>query len=201
MKKSSRFLDSLKLYLIFLKLGTFSIGGGTTMLTLLRDDLVVRRRYIDDEELMEMTAISESTPGPIAVNLATYLGYKKAGVLGSLMATLGTITTPFVLMFIISLFLRNLLEYEIVQYAFLGIKAGVVFLILRVGFTLIKGMKKDWLAIAIFSVVMILELILYLFNIDFYAFYYILAGLLIGFLYYGFIQGRHLKNKEEEEKK
>ncbi len=201
MKKSSRLLDSLKLYLIFLKLGTFSIGGGTTMLTLLRDDLVVKRRYINDEELMEMTAISESTPGPIAVNLATYLGYKKAGVLGSLMATLGTITTPFVLMFIISLFLRNLLEYEVVKYAFMGIKAGVVFLILRVGFTLIKGMKKDWLAITIFSVVMILELILYLFNIDFYAFYYILAGLLIGFLYYGFIQGRHLKHKEEEEKK
>lgn len=201
MKNSSRFIEALKLYLIFLKLGTFSIGGGTTMLTLLRDDLVAKRRYIDDEELMEMTAISESTPGPIAVNLATYLGYKKAGVVGSIFATVGTITTPFVLMFIISLFLRNLLEYEVVQYAFMGIKAGVVFLILRVGFTLIKGMRKDWLAILIFSSVMIAELVLYLFNMDFYAFFYILAGLLIGFLYYGFIQGRNLKDKEKEEKK
>ena len=170
------------------------------MLTLLRDDLVAKRRYIDDEELMEMTAISESTPGPIAVNLATYLGYKKAGVVGSIFATLGTITTPFVLMFIISLFLRNLLEYEVVQYAFMGIKAGVVFLILRVGFTLIKGMRKDWLAILIFSSIMVAELVLYLFNMDFYAFFYILAGLLIGFLYYGFIQGKNLKDKEKEEK-
>ena len=167
------------------------------MLTLLRDELVSKRKYIDDEELMEMTALSESTPGPIAVNLATYLGYKKAGVLGSIMATLGTILTPFVLMFIISLFLRNLLEYEVVRYAFIGIKAGVVFLILRVAFTLIKGMKKDVLGIILFSLVVISELVLYLFSIKIYAFIYIAVGMVVGFIFYRLIKGK----KMEEEKK
>ena len=193
----SKVKEAFSLFLIFLKLGTFSIGGGTTMLTLLRDELVSKRKYIDDEELMEMTALSESTPGPIAVNLATYLGYKKAGVLGSIMATLGTILTPFVLMFIISLFLRNLLEYEVVRYAFIGIKAGVVFLILRVAFTLIKGMKKDVLGIILFSLVVISELVLYLFSIKIYAFIYIAVGMVVGFIFYGLIKGK----KMEEEKK
>lgn len=193
----SKAKEAFSLFFIFLKLGTFSIGGGTTMLTLLRDELVSKRKYIDDEELMEMTALSESTPGPIAVNLATYLGYKKAGVLGSIMATLGTILTPFVLMFIISLFLRNLLEYEVVRYAFIGIKAGVVFLILRVAFTLIKGMKKDVLGIILFSLVVISELVLYLFSIKIYAFIYIAVGMVIGFIFYGLIKGK----KMEEEKK
>ena len=192
------FKEALNLYLIFLKLGTFSIGGGTTMLTLLRDELVVNKRYIDDEELVEMIAISESTPGPIAVNLATYLGYKKAGVLGAIFATLGTITTPFVLMFIISLFLRNLLEYEIVKYAFYGVKAGVIFLILKVGFTLLKGMKKDIIAIILFSLVMILEIVLYLFNQDILSFFYILGGMLIGFIFYGLIKTKEIRKEEEK---
>lgn len=194
----NKFIDALKLYLIFLKLGTFSIGGGTTMLTLLRDDLVVNRHYIDDEELTEMVAISESTPGPIAVNLATYLGYKKAGVLGSIFATLGTITTPFVLMFIISLFLRNLLEYEVVRYAFMGVKAGVIFLILRVAFTLIKGMKKDVLATILLTLVTISEIILYIFNQDIIAVIYIIIGMVVGFIFYGLIKNKEYK---EEEKK
>ena len=168
------------------------------MLTLLRDDLVVNRHYIDDEELTEMVAISESTPGPIAVNLATYLGYKKAGVLGSIFATLGTITTPFILMFIISLFLRNLLEYEIVRYAFMGVKAGVIFLILRVAFALIKGMKKDVLATILLTLVTISEIILYIFSQDIIAVIYIIIGMVVGFIFYGLIKNKEYK---EEEKK
>ena len=167
------------------------------MLTLLRDDLVVNRHYIDDEELTEMVAISESTPGPIAVNLATYLGYKKAGVLGSIFATLGTITTPFVLMFIISLFLRNLLEYEVVRYAFMGVKAGVIFLILRVAFTLIKGMKKDVVATILLTLVTISEIILYIFSQDIIAVIYIIIGMVVGFIFYGLIKNKEYKEEEK----
>ena len=171
------------------------------MLTLLRDELVVKRNYIDDEELMKMTAISESTPGPIAVNLATYLGYKKAGLLGAIFATIGTILTPLVLMFVISLFLRNLLDYEVVQYAFIGIKAGVCLLIMKVGFDLIKGMGKDYVSILLFLAVFISEMILYLFSKSIYAFFYVIGGFIIGFIYYGLYRGRKLKNKEGESKK
>ena len=167
------------------------------MLTLLRDDLVVNRHYIDDEELTEMVAISESTPGPIAVNLATYLGYKKAGVLGSIFATLGTITTPFVLMYIISLFLRNLLEYEVVRYAFMGVKAGVIFLIIRVAFTLIKGMKKDVVATILLTLVTISEIILYIFSQDIIAVIYIIIGMVVGFIFYGLIKNKEYKEEEK----
>ena len=119
MKKQKGFKNYLSLFLTFLKLGLFSIGGGTTMLTLLQGELVERKKWIDNDELMEMTAISESTPGPIAINLATYLGYSRGGFLGALFATLGVVLPPFAIMFVISLFFNNLLalDNEIVKYA------------------------------------------------------------------------------------
>ena len=128
MKRS--FKNYLELFLTFLKLGLFSIGGGTTMLTLLQGELVERKKWIDDDELMKMTAISESTPGPIAINLATYLGYSRGGFLGAVLTTLGVILPPFTIMFLISIFLENILGYQAIQYAFMGIKCGVVFLII-----------------------------------------------------------------------
>ena len=103
MKEEKSFKNLLKLFLTFFKLGIFSIGGGPTMLTLLQGELVEKKKWISNDELMEMTAIAESTPGPIAINLATYLGYKKGGFFGALLSTLGVIITPFVLMFCISL--------------------------------------------------------------------------------------------------
>ena len=183
------------LFLVFLKLGLFSIGGGTTMLTLLQGELVDKRKWIDNDELMEMTAVSESTPGPIAINLATYLGYLKGGFFGALLATLGVVLPPFAIMFVISLFFQNLLQFEAVKYAFLGIKCGVVFLLCKVAITLIKSNQKDWLAILILVSVIALMVVFTIFAISFSAIYFILIGAVLGLLVYGLIPYKKERKK------
>ena len=192
MKRS--FTSYLDLFLTFLKLGLFSIGGGTTMLTLLYGELVERKRWINDDELVEMTAISESTPGPIAINLATYLGYSRGGFLGALLATLGVILPPFVIMFVISIFLQNILSNNLVQYAFMGIKCGVVFLLVKVSINLVKNNKKDLLALIILISVISLMIVFTIFSISFSAIYFIIIGAILGLLIYGIIPFRR-KNK------
>lgn len=188
MKNNKRSHPLIELLLTFMKLGVFSIGGGTTMLMLLKEELVDRKHWLNDNELSEMTGIAESTPGPIAINLATYLGYKRKGFLGALFATLGVVLPSFFIMFAISLFFKNLLQYQIVQYMFMGIKCAVVFLILKVSFNLMKGLKKDYFAIILFIVVAVLMTVFNIFNIDFSAIFFILIGLLLGILFYSVIK-------------
>lgn len=187
MKNKRGFKTYLSLFLTFLKLGLFSIGGGPTMLTLLHGELVEKKKWVNEDELMEMTAISESTPGPIAINLATYLGYARGGFLGALLATLGVVLPPFTIMFIISLFFQNLLSYELVKYAFMGVKCGVVFLLCKVAFTLIKSNKKDIFAVIILITVTSLMVIFTILAISFSAIYFILIGAVLGLLIYGLI--------------
>ena len=187
MKEKKPLKNLIELFLTFLKLGLFAIGGGPTMLTLLQGELVEKKKWLSNDELMEMTAIAESTPGPIAINLATYLGYKQGGFFGALLSTLGIIITPFTLMFIISLFLEKFLSFEAVKYAFMGVKVGVVFLLLKVSFTLVKNLKKDWFGITILSVVTIAMVIITILAVKFSAIYFILLGAVLGILVYGII--------------
>ena len=195
MKEKRSFKTYIMLFLVFLKLGLFSIGGGPTMLTLLQGELVDKRKWINNDELMEMTAISESTPGPIAINLATYLGYLKGGFFGALLATLGVVLPPFAIMFVISLFFQNLLQFEAVRYAFLGIKCGVVFLLCKVAITLIKSNQKDWLAILIMISVITLMVVFTIFAVSFSAIYFILIGAVLGLLIYGLIPYKKERKK------
>ena len=119
--------------------------------------------------------------------MATYLGYKKGGFFGALLTTLGVIITPFVLMFCISLFLENILSVSAVKYAFMGVKVGVVFLLLRVTFTLVKSLKKDWFGITLLCVVTTAMVLFTIFAINFSAIYFILLGAVLGLLIYGII--------------
>ena len=187
MKEKNSFKNLLYLFLTFFKLGIFAIGGGPTMLTLLQGELVEKKKWLTNDELMEMTAIAESTPGPIAINLATYLGYKRGGFFGALLSTLGVVITPFTLMFVISLFLEKFLSFEAVKYAFMGIKVGVVFLLLKVSITLIKSLKKDWFGIALLSTVTVAMVIITILAVNFSAIYFILMGAVLGLLVYGII--------------
>ena len=187
MEKKNTLKNLVNLFLTFFKLGIFSIGGGPTMLTLLQGELVEKKKWLSNDELMEMTAIAESTPGPIAINLATYLGYKKGGFFGALFSTLGVIITPFALMFCISLFLENILSIEAIKYAFMGVKVGVVFLLLKVSFTLVKSLKKDWFGILLLCTVTIAMVLITIFAINFSAIYFILLGAVLGLLVYGII--------------
>ncbi|MBR4377737.1 MAG: chromate transporter [Bacilli bacterium] len=187
MKEKNSLKNLLNLFLTFFKLGIFAIGGGPTMLTLLQGELVEKKKWLSNDELMEITAIAESTPGPIAINLATYLGYKRGGFFGALFSTLGVVITPFTLMFVISLFLEKFLSFEAVKYAFMGVKVGVVFLLLKVSITLIKNLKKDWFGIILFSTVTIAMVIITILAVKFSAIYFILLGAVLGLLVYGII--------------
>ena len=187
MKEKKSVKTLLNLFLTFFKLGIFAIGGGPTMLTLLQGELVEKKKWLSNDELMEMTAIAESTPGPIAINLATYLGYKRGGFFGAFFSTLAVVITPFTLMFVISLFLEKFLSFEAVKYAFMGVKVGVIFLLLKVSITLIKNLKKDWFGILLLTTVTVAMVMITILAVKFSAIYFILLGAVLGLLIYGII--------------
>ncbi len=123
MRQDRRLL--LTLFGVFAKIGLFTFGGGYAMLALIEDQCVERKRWLTHDDLAAVTAIAESTPGPIAINCATYTGYRQAGLLGAVCATLGLVLPSFVIIYLISLFFDRFLDIPLVANAFWGIKAGV----------------------------------------------------------------------------
>ena len=146
----------------------------------------------------DMVAIAESTPGPIAINSATYIGYKRCGVLGSAAATLGVVMPSFIIIFIISIFLDAFLQFELVAYAFRGIQAGVVYLILSSGLKMLKGLKKNPMSIAILCTVLVLMVSFSLFAIKFSAIIFILISAVIGLIVFGIEKAKAKKGGAEE---
>ena len=133
------------LFLTFAKIGLFTFGGGYAMISVIEDNCVERKKWITHEEMLEMTVIAESTPGPIAINCATFTGCKLAGFPGALAATAGIVLPSFVIIYLISAFLDNFLEIALIANAFRGIKIAVGLLILEAGITMVKKMKKQLL--------------------------------------------------------
>ena len=132
----------LDLFLTFAKIGLFTFGGGYAMFAMIENNCVERKKWITHDEMMNVTVIAESTPGPIAINCATFTGYKRAGFVGALVATLGMIVPSFAVIYFISMFLDNFLELTIIANAFKGIKMAVGILILDAAITMIKKMHK-----------------------------------------------------------
>lgn len=132
----------LDLFLTFAKIGLFTFGGGYAMIGLIEDTCVEKKGWITHEDMATMTAVAESTPGPIAINCATYTGYLQAGIAGSISATVGIVLPSFVIIYLISMFLDNFLEITVVAHAFQGIKIAVGILILQAGLNMYKKMKK-----------------------------------------------------------
>lgn len=130
----------LQLFLIFAKIGGFTFGGGYAMLPMLQKELVENRKWATNEELIDYYAIGQCTPGIIAVNVATFVGFKTKGVLGAVFATLGMITPSLIIVGTIAAFISGFQDYEVVQWAFSGIRAAVVALILS---SIIKIAKKS----------------------------------------------------------
>ena len=139
----------LDLFLTFAKIGLFTFGGGYAMIAMIENNCVEKKQWITHDEMMNVTVIAESTPGPIAINCATFTGYKKAGFLGALVATFGMVTPSFVIIYLISMFLDNFLELTVIANAFRGIKVAVSILILDAAITMIKKMHKKILPRAI----------------------------------------------------
>lgn len=135
-----------ELFLTFAKIGMFTFGGGYAMISIIEDTCVGRKRWISHEEMMNMTVIAESTPGPIAINCATYVGQKQAGIPGSVVATVGLVVPSFVIIYLISTVLDHFLEISFIANAFKGIKIGIGLLILSVAITMLKKMPRKPLA-------------------------------------------------------
>ena len=135
----------LDLFLTFSKIGLFTFGGGYAMIAMIENNCVERKQWITHDEMMDVTVIAESTPGPIAINCATFTGYKKAGFVGALVATLGMVVPSFVIIYLISMFLDNFIELTIIANAFKGIKIAVGILILDAAIAMIKKMHKKLL--------------------------------------------------------
>ena len=132
----------LELFLTFLKIGLFTFGGGYAMISLIEDICVEKKKWITHDQMMNVTIVAESTPGPIAINCATYVGYLKKGFPGAVVATLGVVIPSFVIIYTISMFLDNFLEITLVANAFKGIKLAVGLLILNAGLNMLQKMKK-----------------------------------------------------------
>ncbi len=139
----------LNLFLTFAKIGLFTFGGGYAMISLIENQCVERKKWLTHDEMMNITVIAESTPGPIAINCATFVGYKQAGLLGSLIATLGIVLPSFIIIYVISMFLNQFLEILWIANAFKGIKIAVGLLILDAAITMIRKMQKKWLPLSI----------------------------------------------------
>ena len=131
-----------ELFFTFTKIGLFTFGGGYAMISMIEDTCVARKHWITHDEMMEITVIAESTPGPIAINGATYVGFKQGGIPGSIAATVGMVLPSFVILYLISSVLDNFLEIQWIANAFRGIKIGVGILILRVALNMVKKMPK-----------------------------------------------------------
>ena len=147
MKRKKRLLE---LFLCFLKIGAFTFGGGYAMISVIDHACVERKKWITHDEMMDITVVAESTPGPLAVNTATFVGYRVGGVLGSFLATGAVILPSLVIISLIAAFLENFLAIPWVASAFRGVKAAVAFLILSAGLKMLKKMKKEPLSLGIF---------------------------------------------------
>ena len=174
----------LDLFFTMLKIGLFTFGGGYAMIALLENEFVEKKKYIEKEEFLDMVAIAESTPGPIAINSATYLGYRTAGFFGSLAATIGVVIPSFTIIFIISLFFDAFLSFTLVEYAFRGIQVCVVYLIFSAGMKMLKSVKKTPLSISIISAVLVCMITLSIFAVKFSTILYIVICGCIGLFVY-----------------
>lgn len=135
----------LDLFLTFAQIGVFTFGGGYAMIAMIENHCVERKKWISHDEMMNVTVIAESTPGPIAINAATFVGYKQAGFLGAVIATLGIVLPSFLIIFAISSLLDHFLEITVIASAFKGIKIAVGILILDAAITMIRKMHKKLL--------------------------------------------------------
>ena len=187
----------LNLFFIMLKIGLFTFGGGYAMIALLENEFVSKKKWIEKNEFLDMVAIAESTPGPIAINSATYIGYKMLGFLGAFTATVAVCTPSFIIIYAISLFFDAFLSFTLVSYAFRGIQVCVIWLILSAGLKMLKQMKKTPFNIVILSIVITCMVAFSVFSVSFSTIFYILISGAVGLFVYliGSLRGRKESDK------
>lgn len=179
------------LFLSFARIGLFTFGGGYAMLSMIEHHCVEKKKWITHDEMMNMTVVAESTPGPIAINLSTYVGFKQAGLLGSVIATIGMILPSFLIIYALSMFLNRFLEIEIVARAFWGIKIAVGVVILDAAVAMIRKMKKKALPLSVMIVSAIAMLLINIFSVKISTIALMLASALFGLSLFGVRKIKH----------
>ena len=139
----------------FFKIGLFTFGGGYAMIALLEEEFIQRRKWLDKDEFLDMAAIAESTPGPVAINSATYLGYKLAKVPGAATATVAVCLPSFLIIYAISLFFEQFTQLTVIANAFKGIQVCVIYLIFSAGVRMLKALDKSPFATGVLAAVML----------------------------------------------
>ncbi len=183
-----------QIFIAMFKMGLFTFGGGYAMIGLLENEFINHKKWINGEEFMDLVTIAESTPGPIAINCATYIGYKKEKIIGAIIATLGMCLPSFTIIYLISLFFNQFLAISWVNSAFKGIKMCVIFLILSAGYKMLKKIEKNRWNILIVSMTFLCMLIFSLLAIRFSSIFYILMSGSIGLFIYII---RYIKAKKD----
>lgn len=172
-------IDKIKnlfnLYFSFAKIGTFTIGGGLAMMPMMQAELIKKRKWITDEELIDYYAVGQSTPGIVAVNVATFVGYKQMGIIGGIFATLGMVTPSLVIIMILASLINSINDFPIIQKALKGINVAVAALLTS---TIINFMKKTIKKFTNAIFMMISFLLVFVFKLP--SFWIILFALLIG---------------------
>ena len=182
--KKNRAGKLIGIFLVMLKIGLFTFGGGYAMIALLENEFVTKKKWIGKDEFLDMIAIAESTPGPAAVNSATYLGYRVGGFPGAFLGTLAVCIPSFIIIYAISLFFDAFLSIKYVGYAFRGVQACVIYLIASAGLKLFREMKKDVLSMVLCGASLVCMVAFSLFAVSFSSVFYILIAGAVGVFVY-----------------
>lgn len=192
-------IDKIKnlfnLYFSFAKIGTFTIGGGLAMMPMMQSELIEKRKWITDEELIDYYAVGQSTPGIVAVNVATFVGYKQMGIIGGIFATLGMVTPSLVIIMILASLINSINDFPIIQKALKGINVAVAALLTS---TIINFMKKTIKKFTNAIFMMISFLLVFVFKLP--SFWIILFALFIGVVL-TYLEKKKVAAVEEDSKK
>ena len=181
------------LFLTFAKIGLFTFGGGYAMISVFEDICVEKKKWISHEDMMNITVIAESTPGPISINCATFVGYKQAGILGAVFASIGMIVPSFCVIYVISIFLNNFLEITVVANAFKGIKIAVGILILDVAIRMIRKIQKNIVSYIILFVSAAFMLLINIFSWNFSTISMLLIAAVVGLIIFALFDDQEQK--------
>ena len=185
------------LFLSFAKIGTFTFGGGYAMLSLIENTCVEKKKWITREEMMNITVIAESTPGPVAINCATYVGYKQGKMPGAIAAMLGMILPSFLIIFLISKFLDSFLEITWIANAFQGIKIAVGILIVDAAVKLLKVMEKEAFQIVVLVCSVLAMILIGIFSVRISSMVLMIAAAGIGVMF-SLFKGKLRKETKEK---
>ena len=195
----SAFKILCSLFASMFKIGLFTFGGGYAMIAFLEREFVEKKNWLSHDEFMDLIVIAESTPGPIAINCATYIGYKVGKGSGAVAATLGMVMPSFCIIYLISLFFNQFLSITWVSSAFRGIQSCVVFLILSAGLKMLKKMKKTPFSVSVTAITFVSMVTFWLLGVRFSSVFYILVSACLGLSSWGIKRHNEQKKRLDKE--